>query len=325
MNLKYLISILLIVFLASCTPHTIQYGENIGSPSIVNKQFFITSDATRLPLRTWGTPTRGIVLALHGFNDYSNFINDAAINMATHGIQTIAFDQRGFGQTASRGFWSGTDKMLQDVFELSLLIKKQHPTTPIILFGESMGGAVALLASTRFKNLPIDRLILSAPAVWGWDTMPWYQRWALSIASYTIPWMTFSGQGLKIKPSDNIPMLRALSQDPSLIRATRVDAMHGLTKLMGQALEQSSQLSKPTLILYGEKDEIIPKEPTSLMLSRLPKDNETTIALYKNGYHMLLRDLQGDTVLKDILAWLNKQPLPSKADKRSLENLLADQ
>ena len=319
---KIQVCIFFVISLASCAPYIISHNEQTNTPELIHQQYFIASDSTRLPIKIWGKPENAIVIALHGFNDYSNFIHNAANNLANYGYQTLSFDQRGFGKTESRGYWSGTEKMLQDVYEFILLIKKQHPNVPIYLFGESMGGAVALLTSTRYENLPIDGLILSAPAVWGWETMPWYQRWSLSIASYTIPWMTFTGKGLKIKPSDNIPMLRALGQDPNIIRTTRVDAMHGLTQLMGEALQQATHLDKRTLILYGEKDEVIPKEPTAMMLENLPENIATTIALYENGYHMLLRDLQGNVVLGDILAWINKQPLPSGSDQRSTDLLL---
>jgi len=59
-----------------------------------------------------------------------------------------------------------------------------------------------------------------------------------------------------------------------------------------------------------------------MMIQRLPKETDITLALYENGYHMLLRDLQGEVVLRDILAWINEQPLPSGASQRSIEKLL---
>ena len=47
------------------------------------------------------------------------------------------------------------------------------------------------------------------------------------------------------------------------------------------------------------------------------------MALYEEGFHMLLRDLQAATVWKDMAAWIINRtaPLPSKADRSSLETL----
>jgi len=154
--------------------------------------------------------------------------------------------------------------------------------------------------------------------------MPWYQRWALTLGSYTLPWLKLSPNGLKIKASDNITMLRKLGRDPYIIKETRIDAMHGLTQLMGQALKRASLLPSNTLILYGERDEVIPKLPTAIMLDKLEHSSKNQkVAVYEQGYHMLLRDLQASVPREDILAWIKnpEQALPSGADQRSFDLL----
>jgi alpha-beta hydrolase superfamily lysophospholipase len=160
----------------------------------------------------------------------------------------------------------------------------------------------------------VDGVILVAPAVWGRDTMPWYQRWLLAVGSHSVPWMELTGKGLKITPSDNIEMLRKLGRDPLVIKATRIDTMYGLTNLMDAALVKAKQLKLPTLVQYGEHDQIIPKKPLFLMLENMPAT--TRKAFYKNGYHMLLRDLQGEKPLTDIAAWIadHTRPLPYGTD-----------
>ncbi len=157
--------------------------------------------------------------------------------------------------------------------------------------------------------------------------MPWYQRAALWIGVRIMPWATVTGQALKIKPSDNIEMLRALGRDAKVIKATRIDAIHGLVNLMDAALEKSARLDQRALILYGEKDEIIPKKPTAMMLGRLPEaaPDQRRLALYPEGYHMLLRDLQAEVPWRDIVHWIGNKdpPLPSGADDKAAERLAA--
>jgi alpha-beta hydrolase superfamily lysophospholipase len=156
--------------------------------------------------------------------------------------------------------------------------------------------------------------------------MPWYQRLALWVGAHTFPDMTFTGKGLIIKPSDNTPMLIELGKDPLVIKETRIGAVFGLANLMDLALQRSNRLTTPALILYGVRDEVIPKAPTSIMLSRLPNIGEGTrrIGLYKKGYHMLLRDLQRKMVWNDIGTWITdgKTPLPSGADQGDLSVLI---
>ena len=91
--------------------------------------------------------------------------------------------------------------------------------------------------------------------------------------------------------------------------------MFGLTGLMESALLSSSQLSIPALVLYGERDEIIPAQPVCEMLTALPARQPASwrLVLYPEGYHMLTRDLQAAVVLEDMVAWLKNQQaaLPS--------------
>jgi alpha-beta hydrolase superfamily lysophospholipase len=112
-------------------------------------------------------------------------------------------------------------------------------------------------------------------------------------------------------------MLRALSRDPLVIRQTRVDAMWGIVNLMDSALAAAPRFDAPALFLYGAKDEIVPPEATLRMFDSLPDGGQHTIAVYDEGYHMLLRDLQAGTVWHDVLAWIAAPgtSLPSGADR----------
>ena len=66
-----------------------------------------------------------------------------------------------------------------------------------------------------------------------------------------MPGLTLTGRGLKIKPSDNIEMLRALARDPLVIKATRVDTIYGLVDLMDAALASAPRLDAPMFVMYG--------------------------------------------------------------------------
>jgi alpha-beta hydrolase superfamily lysophospholipase len=94
---------------------------------------------------------------------------------------------------------------------------------------------------------------------------------------------------------------------------------------MDLAFNSADSLTEDTLLLYGEKDDIIPKKPTYAFLQRFLKNHHAaeekgkTVAFYQQGYHMLLRDLQADKTWRDIAAWVDSRNvhLPSGADKRA--------
>jgi alpha-beta hydrolase superfamily lysophospholipase len=313
--------------------------------------FLIAEDGTRLPLRIWlptdakgdTAPVRAVILALHGFNDYSNAFTEPAAEWARQGIATYAYDQRGFGAAPGRGRWWGAAVLAKDLATASYLVRGLHPGVPLYLLGESMGGAVVIVATSGTAALAdgeangavdseghgagapqieapdADGIILSAPAVWGRRTMGLPERVALWIGARVAPGMVLTGQGLKIKPSDNIEMLRALGRDPLVIKGSRIDAIWGLVNLMDAALASAPNLHLPTLLLYGQRDEIIPKPPTLDLIDGVlaASRDRLTVALYEQGYHMLLRDLEAATVQRDVADWIadHAAPLRSGADR----------
>lgn len=266
-----------------------------------------------------------MILALHGFGDTGNAFRMPAPRFAAAGVALYAYDQRGFGASPDRGRWAGMDRLVRDARDAVGLLRRRYPGTPLYVMGESMGATVLLAALAEPGDLGVEGAIFLAAAVWSADRMPWLYRATLWFASRTIPWYPLSGQGLKIIPTDNIEALRQLRDDPLVIRQPRVDMIAGLVNAMGVGVEAAPALSVPALFAYGLRDEIIRPEPMRATLATLPKppDGRWRLAIYPEGYHLLLRDLQADRVIDDILAWTADpdEPLPSGADWQSMRRL----
>lgn len=315
-----------LLLLGACTAALQPMGAAVSPPAVTDDAYR-TADGNHLPLREWrpeaGTPTRAVVLALHGFNDYSNAFDMPGRYFAANGIATYAYDQRGFGQSGRPGVWATTDTLVADLHGAVEALRRRHPGVPLHLVGESMGGAVVLTAlgeppppghaplATR-----IDSAILSAPAVWDADSLTTMQRVGLWFASNAVPWLKLTApRELGIVPSDNIEMLRALGRDPLVIKETRADAVAGLVLLMTRAQAAIPGIDDvPLLMMYGRNEQVIPKAPVGKAIAALPERQK--VAVYERGYHMLLRDLQAEVVWRDAVSWMldPDAPLPSAAD-----------
>jgi alpha-beta hydrolase superfamily lysophospholipase len=304
--------------LSACAPTIEAAGPPVAAPRLAEGHI-VAADGAVLPLRRWlpDGPPKAVILALHGFDDYSNAFEAAGTYFAKHGIATYAYDQRGFGEAPNHGYWPGVDTLIADLRTADRLVAATHPGVPLYLMGESMGGGVVMTARAKPDPAPAAGAILLAPAVWGRATMGFVPRTALWLVAHALPWYKLTGEGLNITPSDNIPMLRALAADPLVIKATRADAVWGVVNLMDRAYAAAPDVASPVLMLYGDKDEIIPREPSLGVMRKLPKGGGNKLGIYPNGYHMLLRDLEGETVMKDIVAWIadHDAPLPSGADR----------
>lgn len=305
------------LLLASCMPRYVTPGPQITLPRL-EADAVLTADGVRLALRKWEAASpQAVVIALHGFNDYGNAFRGVGGYLAEHGITTYAIDQRGFGDSPVRGRWPGTEALVGDLDTLVGLVRARHPTLPLYVLGESMGGAVALAWAARKGNGKADGLVLSAPAVWGWQALNPAYKSVLFLAAHIAPWAKVTGRNLDIWPSDNIEMLRAQAADPKVIKKTRIDAVYGLVTLMDHAYDEAKAVAARTLLLYGKHDQVIPAAPVRHVVAAL--GNGVRYVYYPNGYHMLLRDLQREVVWRDVLAFMNGDglPLPSGNEQAS--------
>lgn len=292
-----------LVMLAACTPREQAFSPPAEPPQIA-ADVFKPGDGAELPLKSWLPKgrVRAVVVALHGFNDYSNAFADVAGYFATRGIATYAYDQRGFGGAPERGIWAGEANFVSDAKQMVAAVRARHPKAPVYLLGESMGGAVAIATLASAEPPKVDGAILSAPAVWGGEEMNPFYRATLWALVHVWPAKELTGEGLRIMASDNIEMLRALSRDPLVLKGSRADAAYGLVNLMDTAHARAPGLELPVLLLYGAHDEIIPEPPVRKLAETL-KDNQRFI-YYPEGYHMLMRDLQRKRVWKDMAEWI---------------------
>jgi acylglycerol lipase len=285
--------------------------------------YLLAGDGYRLPytLLSPESGAKAIVIALHGFNDYSRAFEGMCQYLVAESISCLAYDQRGFGGTKGLGIWQSADAMRSDLKDYVTQVSQRYPQLPIFLVGESMGGAVimsALAKDEEFFERRVAGTVLLAPAVWARSTQPWYQRWALWLAVHTFPSWSPTGAGLEIQATDNIEALRRMSRDEKVIKETRIDSIYGLTNLMDEALASSSLIRGPALVLYGELDEVIPKLPTCRMLASMDfRSQRVTFKTYSKGYHMLSRDLQAETLFSDMVAWMRGLELGFESSHRN--------
>lgn len=312
------------MLLAACAP-TIQRAQSVdglmeGPRFDVAAERFISFDGAPLGLTAWlpseGQEPHAVIIGLHGMNDYANTFYLAGPWFAERGVALYAYDARGFGRSPNRGIWPGERLMTEDLRTAVRVARRQHPNATIAIVGDSMGAASAMATFGAADAPEIDRLVLVAPAVWGWSTLPDHYALTLWLGAHLMPWRAVEPPRnvvRRITASDNQEALLQAGRAPHMIWSTRIDALYGLVSLMERAHERSANLDGDVLFLYGANDQIIPRGSAIAAARRLPASART--AHYENGWHWLLRDLQREVVYADILAFIENPnaALPSEA------------
>lgn len=290
-------------------PHIIEQPHAIGS--------FVVQDGAHLPFHRWSPQSKpkSVVIALHGFNDHASSFRLAGPWWAERGIEVWAYDQRGFGGAPDPGIWPDPELSREDLRTVVALIRARYPDTPIAVAGESMGGAIGITTFASARPPHADRLILLAPAVWGWSSQNPFNRIGLWGAAHVLPSRKVEPPSFatrRIRATDNVVELLRNGRDPRFILSSRFDALYGLVELMEEASLGLADVSVPTLLAYGASDQIVTKGPMRLALDRAANNANLTTAYYPQGWHLLNRDLEAEVLYADVAAWLDGRPMPSE-------------
>lgn len=261
-------------------------------------------DGAILPMMRWTTEgePRAVMIGLHGYGDYRRAFRLAGPWFAEHGVEVVAYDQRGFGETESRGVWPGADNLIQDFTDVVSVIKASHPELPLYVMGESMGGAVALAGLASGLVQGVDRLILAAPGVSGDMPLRQLHDSVLRLAALALPWLAIElrrGGRPWLDPSE----AARLADDPLILRELSVGTYEGLVDLATVASQDLRGALPPTFLLYGELDGTIPRRAIDDLARNL--DDRDHIRYYMDRHHLLLHEADADVVFADCLRWLS--------------------
>ena len=269
----------------------------------------IAHDGARLGLTVWkpdGDQTaEHVIVGIHCMNNYAGEFRLAAPEWAKAGMTVYAFDQRGFGRSAGRGFWPEEELMRQDLRTAVSIARARHPDATLTVVAISMGAAVAVTAFASEAPPDADRLILSGPGLRGWSVMNPAFAGALRLMGGLSPGLIVrTPAGVRPKLTDNDAFLALQEADPLHMRENRVDQLTGVVTVMEHADERIAHLPPgvPTLISYGARDEVIPVAGPQRVAPKLPAHVRTVY--YPQGYHVLLSDLQRDRVIGDYAAFI---------------------
>ncbi|MBU6454453.1 MAG: alpha/beta fold hydrolase [Cyanobacteria bacterium REEB67] len=110
-------------------------------------------------------PQKALVYCIHGLGLHGASFDAFALKMADLGFPVLMPDIRGFGGNAHH---KGLDKLepeesLRDIYRSLTSLRKLTPDLPVVLLGESMGGALALQAAANDQDL-IAALVCSVPS-----------------------------------------------------------------------------------------------------------------------------------------------------------------
>jgi alpha-beta hydrolase superfamily lysophospholipase len=250
-------------------------------------------------------PARAAIAIVPGLGEHSGRCRNIGNHLVPRGYAIYAFDLRGNGRSpGQRGYVKEWKEFREDVASFLALIRDREPHTPIFLFGESLGGVIALdYCLSRPPGL--SGLICAAPAL-GEVGVPRFLWMLARVLNRVLP--RFS---LPTGLDDS-----NLSRDPEVVKAFQQDSLthsRGTARLameFRRAVEwihaHADGLELPLLIVHGTADRIASAEGSREFIRKV-KFPDKDLREYEGGYHELYNDIIKDKVLADTEQWLERR------------------
>jgi alpha-beta hydrolase superfamily lysophospholipase len=271
-------------------------------------------DGTAILVRHWPASIPqpwATVVIIHGLAEHSGRYDHVGRYFAEAGIDAHAVDLRGFGgsggRRASLDRWSQLHQDLEDQIDV---LRATAPDRPLVLYGHSLGGLIALGYALDGRIRP-DLLVLSAPALTA--SIPLWQRAIVRVLGRLAPGAMIAN-GLDAAE---------LSRDPAVGEAYRSDPLNVHRSSLGFGLaafaeqdrvrRELRRLRVPTLVIHGGEDRIVPTE-TSAVLETLP---ECDRRVYAGVRHELHNEPESDAVLGDVVSWIRHRVRRMDYDARN--------
>ena len=249
----------------------------------------------------WDCPSpRAVIALIHGqgehigrYHHLARFFNEA--NIAVWG-----YDQQGFGKSeGKRGHAPNLDAYLDDIGLLLDKVAESYPGLPVILYGHSMGGNVALNYAFRRKDQRLIGLIATGPWIRLAFEPPAIKVWAGKLLRRIAPRLSLP-TALNTQMISRDPLVVDTYNNDPLVH-DRVSAAAGISLIEGAAWLDCYAGPVPcrTLLMHGGADGITFAPATKALSERLTGD--VTYKEWSGLYHEIHNEPEQSKVFSFIL------------------------
>ncbi len=265
---------------------------------------WIANDGTGLFAQSWkpAKPAKAVIALVHGLGEHSARYAHWAAMFCGNDIAFVTMDLRGHGHSGGKkGHTPSYYMLMQDI---QLLIDKStelFPGIPVILYGHSMGG-----------NLAVNYLLMKKPDV--------------SACIITSPWLKLSFDVPKAKllagklvqgifpsfsqPSgliaDNLCQDKQVVQDylndPLVHDKISIALFSSVYKNGLRAIQQAGNLNIPCLLMHGSNDKITSPEGSREFAKANP--SMVNLKIWEDAFHELQNEPFRLDVFHFIINWL---------------------
>ena len=268
---------------------------------VEHKEFFIQSnDVNLFAVKDIVEKPKAIVIIVHGLCEHCGRYDYVVSKLNLSGYSVYRFDNRGHGKSeGERTYIDSFQQYIDDMDTIVHLVKKENPASDVFTLGHSMGGFINASYGIQYKDV-LKGQILSGAAVMVLPDL----KGVLNL-DYKANAMNRIPNSLSEKISRDSKVVKAYQDDPLVLKDFTMMLMGEVFLRGGQWIEENrATYDYPCLILHGGNDQIVTPEASKTFYDAIAS-RDKTIKIYDRLYHEIMNEPEKDTVIGDILQWLN--------------------
>lgn len=255
-----------------------------------------------------GVPVKGVIICAHGFGLYSEAFEALAKRVCPKGYPTYSIDARGFGHNMKADNTMDFDGTVEDVGQLIKLMRSTYPGKPIVLLGESMGGAMVIKAGALHQN-EIAGIVASAPGDSRYKQMKMDFKVGPKLllgAKKEREW----GDQLMEMATSNPVLIEKWRLDPLVRQKMAASDLLKFQSFMGKTTDSAKQIqSIPILFLHGGHDKLMKVKGTVELFNDVPSTRKDLFILGQRDHVMLEEGQFDDKTIRLLETWLANVPM----------------
>tara|TARA_X000001036_G_scaffold14981_2_gene12652 strand:+ start:1011 stop:1850 length:840 start_codon:yes stop_codon:yes gene_type:complete len=269
------------------------------------KSYFIKSkDGSNLMYYSW-LPNKKINVAIgiiHGLGEHSNRYDDFAEYFCKKGFGVYSIDLRGHGKSeGKRGHINNFKKLIDDSEEMFINIRKENLNVPMVMFGHSLGGCIALNYLCENQSKEIDLAIISSPWLRTVLEPPKFILYIQKILVGLFPSLTLNNRLDPYDLSKDTDIVKKYIEEPLVHNKISLKMFSEVNKAIDKIENESEKINIPVLLVHGKKDNIISYKGTEKVSKKI---NNSKLTLYEGLYHEPHNDLEKNEILADYTSFI---------------------
>ncbi|WP_226035996.1 alpha/beta hydrolase [Aquibacillus saliphilus] len=302
-------------------------------------EWLTAPDKEQIYLQKWTNNSKkpkAIIQIAHGMVEHIKRYQPFADYLVENDIFVYGNDHRGHGKTGETsglmGYFAdeqGFEKSVDDLYDVTSIIKQEFPDVPVILFGHSMGSFLARRYIQKYSKA-LDGLILSGTGYHPAMTIKFgkliakreIRKVGRTEPSSLLNALAFGAFNKKIRNAEtkfdwltrDKEQVKLYMDDPltgfTPSAAFFHDLFDGLKMINDQKLIKGVRKDLPILFISGDKDPVGNQTiGVKKVINQYHKLGIGSIEslFYKDGRHELLNEINKEEVYQDIVKWIRRR------------------